>query len=190
MIEDITIVTLVERKALPSKHKEGETYNLVKVVDSQNRQLSTFGAWADGWKMGDVVKGIVEPNDWTDRNGNKQIGFIIKNPNAKTFSKGGFAPTPSTIQFQAYSIAATLIPYLIDGKKVTLASVDKLASAIKKRLEVAKPATPTTPGPTAVVPTVGIDTPATPATPPATEGATEAFVFDESDPFGEKETEF
>jgi single-stranded DNA-binding protein len=137
MIEKLEIVK-IGRKQQPSKFKPGETYNIATVLvkscsKGDNQKLTAMGAWADGWKVGDVVEGEIKEKKWTDKDGFEQVNFSIENPNKKQFTPGKssfFNPLVS-----AYQIAASLAPLLFAGKKaVKLDDIDKLANAIKDRI--------------------------------------------------------
>ncbi len=136
-------ITKIGRKQQPSKFKPGDTYSITTILvpecsKGKNQKLTAMGAWADSWKIGDEVEGIIEERKWTDKDGFEQINLSFTNPNKKTFTPNRmFNPLIS-----AYQIAASLAPLIFAGKKkVMLEDIDKLASAIKTRIDV-QPAAP------------------------------------------------
>lgn len=137
MTEKLKIIKL-GRKQQPSKFKPGETYSITTMMVSEcskgkNIKISAMGAWSDAWKEGDIVEGIIEEKKWTDKDGFEQTSFTLTNPNKKTFTPRATA-NPLII---AYQIAATLASLIFaNKKKVTLEDIDKLALAIKSKIDV------------------------------------------------------
>lgn len=131
-------ITKIGRKQNPSKFKEGETYTITTIVDGiSGKKMSTFGNWADNWKVGDTVEGIIESKTWKDKDGFDQQSWNIKNPNKKEFvpyKKSASATKPLIVE--AFHIAAVLAPILYDSKKkLKLVDITELANAIKAELE-------------------------------------------------------
>lgn len=131
-------ITKVGRKQMPSKFKEGETYNITTVMDEiTGRKGVAMGAWSDGWKVGDTVEGIWEEKKYTDKDGFEQKSWNIKNPEKKEFKAGSYGPRKATL-VDAYTIAAALAPILFkDKKSLKFADIVTLAENVMKKLEVA-----------------------------------------------------
>jgi hypothetical protein len=144
MTEKVKIAK-IGRKQQPSKFKPGDTYSITTILvpecsKGKNQKLTAMGAWTDSWKLGDIVEGIIEEKKWTDKDGFEQISLSLTNPNKKTFTPGGGRSFNPLIT--AYEIAASLAPLIFAGKKkVMLDDIDKLANAIKSKIEV-QPAAP------------------------------------------------
>jgi len=138
-MEKITIVK-IGRKAQPSKFKPGETYNITTVMDDKNRKLVAMGAWADGWKIGDIIEVEVSEKKWTDKDGFEQTSLNIANPNKKPWTGGGSGANPTIASWQ---IAAQLAPlfYADAKKKVKLDDIASLADEIKKRISIPEAST-------------------------------------------------
>jgi len=139
-------IAKVGRKEMPSKFKEGETYNITNILDEiSGRKGAAMGAFADSWKVGDTVEGIWEKRTWKDKDGFEQESWNIKNPNKKEFRGGGggnWGPRKPNI-IDAYMVAATLAPIIFKDKKVKLDDIAKLAEEVLKRLNAATPAADT-----------------------------------------------
>lgn len=136
-------ISKVGRKQMPSKFKEGETYNITTVMDEiTGRKGQAMGAWSDVWKVGDIVEGIWEEKKYTDKDGFEQKSWKITNPDKKEFKGGGsYGPRKATL-VDAYTIAALLAPLLYKDKKILkFEDIAKLADEIMKKVEVI-PATP------------------------------------------------
>jgi len=132
-MEKITIVK-IGRKSQPSKFKPGETYNITTVMDDKNRKLVAMGAWADSWKIGDVIEVEISEKKWTDKDGFEQTSLNLANPNKKPWTGGqGGGTNPTTASWQ---IAAQLAPlFFVDSKKkIKLDDISALADEIKKRI--------------------------------------------------------
>lgn len=140
----------VGRKQQPSKFKPGETYSITTILvedcsKGKNKKLAAMGLWAEGWKVGDEVEGIIEEKKWTDRDGFEQISLNLTNPNKKTFTQFGGGKSFNPL-VTSYEIAASLAPLIFaNKKKVLLEDIDKLASAIKTKIDVQPASTTETP---------------------------------------------
>ena len=152
MSEKITIKK-IGRKDMPSKFKEGDTYAMTTVLDSENRKMTAFGGWAENWKVGDTPNVIIKEKTWKDKDGFEQVSLNLDNPDKKPFTPrgggGGFNPTIS-----AYQSAATFALALATSgkKKLTLADLDKIADHIKEKF-----GTPATEEKKDDVPTVDVE---------------------------------
>lgn len=138
----------IGRKQMPSKFKEGETYNITTVLDEiSGRKGAAMGQFADSWKVGDEVDGIWEKKTWKDKDGFEQENWNIKNPVKKEFKGGGgggstWAPKKPSI-VDAYTVAAVLAPVLFKDKKIKLDDISKLADELMKRFSASTPTTDT-----------------------------------------------
>jgi len=129
-------------KVMPSKFKEGETYNMTTVLDEiSGRKGTAMGAFADAWKVGDTVDGIWEKRTYKDKDGFDQESWNIKNPAPKVYGgqSGTWAPKKPTI-VDAYTIAVALVPVFFKDKKVKLDDVARLADEVMKKLVATAPA--------------------------------------------------
>lgn len=136
-------ISKIGRKQMPSKFKEGETYNITTIMDEiTGRKGVAMGTFADSWKVGDTVEGIWEEKKYTDKDGFEQKSWNIKNPNKKEFKAGSsFGPRKATL-VDAYTIAALLAPVLYKDKKtLKFSDIAKLADEVMKKVEVV-PAAP------------------------------------------------
>ena len=139
MIEKLKIIK-IGRKQQPSKFKPGETYSITTILvpecsKGKNQKLTAMGQWSEGWKEGDEIEGIVEEKKWTDKDGFEQTNFSLTNPNKKEFTPYGSKSFNPLIT--AYQIAATLAPLIFaKKKKVMLEDIEKLALAIKEKIDV------------------------------------------------------
>ena len=144
MSEAVNIkIAKVGRKQMPSKFKEGDTYNITTIMDEiTGRKGVAMGTFADSWKIGDTVQGIWEEKKYTDKDGFEQKSWNIKNPEQKKFTGGSsYGPRKATL-VDAYTIAATLAPLLFKDKKtLKFSDISKLADEVMKKIETA-PATP------------------------------------------------
>lgn len=167
MSEKIKILK-VGRKAMPSKFKPGETYNITTVMDEKNRKLVGMGPWTDNWKEGDELDVIVTEKKWTDKDGFEQTNLNLTNPNKKAFvPRGGSVVSPLIVSYQ---LAASLAPILYAGKKkVMLTDIDELAKELKKRIEPSAPATPAAAPEEKKVPEIDVTKEEAPAAEPAVE---------------------
>lgn len=132
MAEKITIKK-IGRKDMPSKFKEGETYKMTTILDDNNRKMTAFGQWAEGWKVGDEVEVDVKEKTWRDKDGFEQTSLNMDNPNKKPFTPrggGNFNPMIS-----AYQVAATFALALATSgkKKLSLEDLDKIAEHVKSK---------------------------------------------------------
>lgn len=137
-------VAKVGRKEMPSKFKEGETYNITTILDEiSGRKGAAMGAFADSWKVGDTVEGIWEERKYTDKDGFEQKSWNIKNPVASKGGKGAmgqWGPRKPTL-VDAYQIAAALAPVVYREKKsIKFDDIVKLADEVMKKLGAAVPA--------------------------------------------------
>jgi len=145
MTEKLKILK-IGRKQQPSKFKPGETYSITTILvpecsKGKNQKLTAMGQWSEGWKEGDEIEGIIEEKKWTDKDGFEQTNFSLTNPNKKEFTPYGSKTFNPLIT--AYQIAASLAPLIFaNKKKVMLEDIDKLALAIKEKLNVQIPSTP------------------------------------------------
>mgnify|MGYP000879891149 FL=1 len=137
-------IAKIGRKEMPSKFKEGATYNITTVMDEiSGRKGAAMGVFADNWKVGDIVKGIWEEKKYIDKDGFEQKSWNIKNPEQKKFTSGSYGPRKATL-VDAYTIAATLAPSLFKDKKtLKFSDISKLADEIMKKLETAPATTET-----------------------------------------------
>ena len=152
--EKITIAKL-GRKQQPSKFKPGETYSITTILDEGGRKLAAMGAWAEGWKVGDVIEGTIEEKKWTDKDGFEQTSLNIKNPNQKPFTpRGETTLSPLVVSYQ---LAVAVAPLLYKNKKkVVLDDVIALAEKLKEKIDVA-PVAEATPEKKDVVPEIDVN---------------------------------
>ncbi len=135
MSEKITIKK-IGRKDMPSKFKEGETYKMTTILDDKSRKMSAFGAWAEGWNVGDEVEVDIKEKSWKDKDGFEQINLNLDNPNKKPFTpRGGGNFNPLISAYNSAAMFAIALAVSGSKKKLTLADLDKIAEHIKSKFD-------------------------------------------------------
>jgi len=128
-------ITQLVRKAMVGQNGP---YNRTTIVNDKNERMSTLGAWADNWKVGDAIEGDLEYKPGTDKNGNPVTYINIKNPNKKTYPASAPTGTSNVANpiLECYKIAASLATlFYKDAKKgPKLSDIDDLVAELQKRI--------------------------------------------------------
>jgi len=132
-------ITQLARKAMVGQNGP---YNRTTIVNDKNERMSTLGAWADNWKVGDAIEGDLEYKPGTDKNGNPVTYINIKNPNKKTYPASAPTGTSNVANpiLECYKIAASLATlFYKDTKKgPKLSDIDDLVAELQKRIDLKK----------------------------------------------------
>lgn len=176
-------VASVKRQYKDSQYGSGQ-YAITTITDAKTGLEATcMGPYGENWKEGDEIEVKWEKNNWTNRNGEAQESWKIKNPNAKpapnSQNNGGGASENIIIaaalvgpQYAATTLTPRVAKEAADKIKKIAASLgeqDAPAAPAPQPAPVAAPAPAPQPAPVAAAPVA--PAPVAPAPAPTPEPA-------------------